>query len=310
MNRFERSWRLFKSSLMVIIRNKELLIFPIVTTIATVVIFLFFFFPAALYPTGYSYLSAEHWSALAGKYFHSTGYGGHEHFTLSPIAAVYCGFLYLVSMFVATFFNVAFYNEILAALSGDSVSLSRGLKFACTRWKAILLWALFAGLVGLIIKAIEQRLDVVGKIIARFIGLAWSIAAVFAIPVIVRDSESSNPLVILKKSAGTLTRTWGEGLIGYIGIGAINSIVMLFSMVLMIGAIAISSTLHNFWLLGFVFVGWFVSMMIWSYLMNVAGLVYKGALFLYASEGVIAEPYDQQSLESAWKYKKGYTPSI
>jgi hypothetical protein len=286
------------------------LIFPIVTSIATIVIFLFFFFPAALYPTGHSYLTAEHWQTLAGKYFHATGSGRHEHFTLSPIAAAYCAFLYLVSMFVATFFNVAFYNEILAALNGESVSLSRGLKFACTRWKAILLWALFAGVVGLIIKAIEQRFDAVGKIIARFVGLAWSIAAVFAIPVIVREQESNNPLVILKKSAGTLTQMWGEGLIGYIGIGAVNSIVTLLSMVLMIGAVVVSAALQNYWLLGIVIAVWVVSMFIWSYLMNVAGLVYKGALYLYAAEGIVCEPYDQQMLDSAWKFKKNRTQAI
>ncbi|HWC61625.1 MAG TPA: DUF6159 family protein [Verrucomicrobiae bacterium] len=307
MNRFERSWTLFKSSLNVIIRNKELLIFPIVTTIATVVIFLFFFAPAALYPTGHSYVSAEHWQALAGKYFRATGSGHHEHFTLTPIAGAYCAFLYLVSMFVATFFNVAFYNEILAALNGEAVSLSRGLRFACSRWKAILLWALFAGLIGLIIKAIEERLDIIGKIIVRLIGVAWSIASVFVIPVIVRDTETNNPLVMLKKSAGTVTQMWGEGLIGYIGIGAVNSIVVIFSAVLIGIAVAVCTAIQNFWLLGFVIAGWFISMVIWSYLMNVAGLVYKGALYLYAAEGIVTEPYDQQMLDSAWRFKKAKT---
>jgi len=305
MNKFERSWMLFKSSLNVILRNKELLIFPIVTSVATIVIFLFFFAPAALWPTGYSYFSPDHWRALYHVYFQAYPYHGREQFGPTPIAAAYVIFLYFVSMFVATFFNVAFYNEILAGLSGQEVSLSRGLKFACSRWKAILMWALFAGLIGLLIKAIERRFKIVGVIIARLIGVAWSIASVFVIPVIVRHTETSNPLAMLKQSAGTVKQMWGEGLIGYIGIGAINSIVMLFSMVLIGGAAFVSAQLHNFWLLGIVLVGWFVSMMIWSYLMNVAGLVYKGALYLYAAEGTVAEPYDQQMLDSAWKFKKG-----
>jgi len=58
---------------------------------------------------------------------------------------VYLAFLYFVSMFFATFFNVAFYHEILVALAGQSVSIIRGLKFAGTKWKAVLMWALFAG---------------------------------------------------------------------------------------------------------------------------------------------------------------------
>ena len=44
------------------------------------------------------------------------------------------------------------------------------------------MWSLFAGLVGLAIKTIEERAEIVGQIIGKIIGLAWSIAAVFAIP--------------------------------------------------------------------------------------------------------------------------------
>ena len=304
MNRFERSWSLFKSSLNVILRNKELLIFPIFISAATLVIFLFFFAPAVLWPTGFSYFSAEHWHALADKYFRSFGTEKNPHFSLSPFAGAYIAFLYFVSMFVATFFNVAFYNEILEALNGQPVSLARGLRFACSRWKAILMWALFAGLIGLIIKVIEQRFEIVGRIIARLIGVAWSIASVFVIPVIVREESTMNPIVMLKKSATTLSNAWGEGLIGYIGIGAVNTIVFISSVAVIMVAGFLSAQLHNFWLFGLVLAGWFVAMVIWSYLMNVASLVYKGALYLYAAEGVISEPYDQDMLNSAWKYKK------
>ena len=304
MNRFERSWSLFKSSLLVIIRNKRLLVFPVFITAATTVIILFFFAPAVLWPTGHSYLSAEHWQALGQKFFTRTSGAGPHQFTYSPLAIAYLVMVYFLSMFVATFFNVAFYHEILAALGGEDVSLSRGLQFACSRWRAILMWALFAGLIGLIIKAIEQRFEIVGRIIARLIGVAWSIASVFVIPVIVHEDESMNPLLLLKKSAGLLKRSWGEGLIGYIGIGAINTIVFVSSAIVIVAAAFVSKQLHTFWLLGFVLAAWFASMIVWSYLMNVAGLVYKGALYLYAADGVVCEPFDQDSLNSAWKYKK------
>jgi hypothetical protein len=32
--------------------------------------------------------------------------------------------------------------------------------------------------------------------------------------------------------------------------------------------------------------------------------VYKGALYLYAAEGVIAEPFSKEMLDVAWKFKK------
>jgi hypothetical protein len=303
MNRFERSWMLFKSSLMVIVRNKELLIFPIFISAATAVILLFFLAPAALWPTGHSYFSWEHWQSLGHTFFTKSGSGPNQ-ISFSPAAVAYLVFLYLVSMFVATFFNVAFYHEILEALSGRPVSLGRGLKFACSRWKAILMWALFAGMIGLIIKAIEQRFEIVGRIIARLIGVAWSIASVFVIPIMVHDEETANPFELLKKSAGILKRAWGEGLIGYIGIGAINAVIMVGSVVIVAATAVISAKLNNFWLLGGVIGCWVVFLLLWSYLMNVASLVFKGALYLYAAEGVVSEPYDQQLLNSAWKFKR------
>ena len=38
--------------------------------------------------------------------------------------------IYFLSMFLATFFNVAFYSEIIAALDGRGVSFRRGLATA------------------------------------------------------------------------------------------------------------------------------------------------------------------------------------
>src|SRR5206468_6120983 len=133
----------------------------------------FFLLPPVLRPTGHSYASAAHWQAISHSLFTSSpnGAANGERVGFTPAAMAYLAFLYFVSMFIATFCNVAFYHEILAALSGEPVSISRGLKFASTRLRAILMWTLFAGLVGLIIKVIEERLALVGRIIGRLIGL-------------------------------------------------------------------------------------------------------------------------------------------
>jgi hypothetical protein len=217
---------------------------------------------------------------------------------------VYLVFLYFVSMFLATFFNVAFYNEILAALGGQPVSIRRGLKFAMTRWKAVLMWALFAGLVGMIIKAIEERVSFVGQIIVRLIGLAWSIAAVFVIPIIVRQEQGANPVNLLRQSAGILKRTWGEALIGYVGLAFGNLLILIGSLAFLGAAAFVSVALHTGWIIAIAFVIWFMTLCAWGYLAHVAGQVYKGALYLYAADGVIAEPYSREMFASAWKFRK------
>jgi len=303
MSKFQRSWLLMKSSLSVVGRNKLLLVFPIVIFMCTVVIILFFLAPPVLRPTGYGYASAEHWQAISHSLFRqSTEQGGQVIF--SPGAMAYLAFLYFLAMFIATFCNVAFYHEILAALSGQPVSIGRGLKFAGTKIRPILMWTLFAGLVGLIIKAIEQRLSWVGQIIGKLIGVAWSVAAVFAIPVIVRDEQSLNPIAVLRKSAGALKRTWGEALIGYVGLSFANLLVFVGSLLWLAGATAVSIWLHNYWMIAFAAVGWLFALFAWGYVTSVASQVYRGALYLYAAEGIIPAPYNQEMLNQAWKFKK------
>ncbi len=178
------------------------------------------------------------------------------------------------------------------------------MKFACTRWTAVLAWTLFAGLVGLIIKTIEQRFSLVGRIMARLLGVAWSIAAIFVIPIIVREQQSANPINALKRSGQIIMRTWGEGLIGYAGMGIANLLFLVCSLGLLGVALAVSATLSSFWIFGLAMVLWLVAICAWSYLTSVAGQVYKGALYLYAAEGTVPQPFDQEMLHNAWKFKK------
>jgi hypothetical protein len=293
-----------KSSFSVIGRNKELLVFPIVVFTCTLGIVLFFLGPPLLRPTGHPYTSGEHWQAIFHSLFKETGSAGRTQIAFTPAAMAYMAFLYFLSMFIATFFNVAFYHEILAALTGQPVSIARGLKFASTKLWSILMWTLFAGVVGLIIKAIEERMEVIGQIIGKMLGLAWSVAAVFVIPVIVRKEQNANPFAVLRDSAGILKRTWGEALIGYVGLSFANGIIALCSVLVVAGSIVGSVALHQFWLAALVVPVWLLLLFAWSYVTSVASHVYRGALYLYAAEGYVAAPYDQDMLNMAWKYRK------
>src|SRR5437660_11454351 len=248
MNKFQRSWLLLKSSLAVIGRNRLLLVFPVTIFLCTSAIILFFLAPPILRPTSHSYLTVEHWQDIGNSLFRNTNAGGQNpEYVFTPMAMTYLAFLYLLSMFLATFCNVAFYHEILAALSGQSVSILRGVKFACSKVWSILMWSLFAGLIGLLIKTIEERMPLVGRIVGRIIGLAWSIAAVFSIPVIVREQENANPIAVLRKSAGVLKQTWGEALIGYVGLSFANGMIFLGSFISLLAALAALVALHLYW---------------------------------------------------------------
>lgn len=318
MDRLQRSWELFKSSLYVMMQNKVLLVFPILTAALTLMLVLLFLFPVAFQPTGYSYASAQHWKTVTkgivdldsqgpsqtdpnDASFHRGVRIGSK---VKPIAAVYFAAMYFACMFLATYLNVAFYREILNALSGQPVSIAEGLGFAARKWKIILMWTLFAGIVGFLLKTLEERFGWFGELMMRFLGAVWSIACVFVIPVIITEEETSNPFVVLKKSAQTLTRTWGESLIGYVGVSLGGSLFMVVSVVWLAAGIAAATYLHSIVLGVFVFLSWLVGMIVLSYLMSVASQIFRCALFLYASQGTLPHPYNEEMMSLAWKTKK------
>ena len=220
ITKFKQSWQLFKASITVTLRYRKLLWFPALTTILTGFIALFFLsamaLPVVLHHTGYHLNQKQHWVALKDYYLPApavqpksrdpaagasealsvlvTGHSVAVDKSGHPIAArgfpwgsLYLLVIYLVSMFLATFFNVAFYSEIIAALNGNGVSFRRGLSTARSQLPSILAWSLLAGVVGWIIRAIEERLSLAGRLVTGLIGMAWSIAAVFAIPVIIQE---------------------------------------------------------------------------------------------------------------------------
>lgn len=314
MGRFQRSWSLFKSSASVVFQNPKVLLFPIVASAATVAIALFFLAPVALQPTGHGCGELTHWSAVAQLIFTQesldhmgAGERGALHFRTAAI--VYLLVLYFVSMFLAIFSNVAFLSEIMKSLRGRKPSVLRGVRFACARWKPIVMWTLFAGLVGALIRAIEQRLDFVGRWVLRVIGIAWSIASVFAIPVIICADEATNPLSVLKKSALTLKKTWGELVIGYVGLAGINAIIGLISLGWLAAALILALLAKSFWVVGVAFVLWLVFLVGVGYLSSVAGQVYRCALYMYAATGTAPAPYTKDQMEQAWKTRKAKTPN-
>ena len=303
-------------------RDPRLLLFPIITAACTAAIVLLFVLPVAFEPTGHPYTSGAHWQTVgnrigmvtsggSGTALEADGAAGAGSVNVQfqgvrPLAAGYFALLYFVSMFCATFFNVAFYKQIMNALQGEPVSILGGLKFAAGRWQTILLWTLFAGLVGYVIKTLEERFGWLGQIILRLLGTAWSIACVFVIPVMVTEEEGANPFRLLKKSASTLKQTWGESLIGYTGV-SFGGLIVLAASILWLGAgIGVCLSLHFYWGIAFVVLAWLTAIILWSYLLSVASQIFRCALYLYAAQGTLPQPYTQEMMALAWRKKKGF----
>ncbi len=307
--RLHNSWHLFTQSLTVMRDNKTLMVFPVITGALTLLILLFFIAPVALQPTGYQYTELQHWKAVGQTFFTAESmespqnHDGRPSTRLTNNGVIFIAIIYFASMFLATFFSVAFYHEILQALNGQEVFIIRGLKFAGRKIPSILIWSLFAGLIGYLIRALEEKVDILGKIILGVIGVAWSVASVFVIPFIIAET-SINPIHLLRQSAGTLKKTWGESLIGYMGIQFGGFIIVLSLLLILAGMIFIAILLNTLSIIITAFVLCLIAILAFSYLINVANHIYRCALYLVAADGRIPAPFDQTAMLSAWKMKK------
>jgi len=95
--KFQRSWLLLKSSLSILARNKQLLVFPVVIFSLTVVIVLLFLAPAVFRPTGYSYTQPEHWQAISLSLFTQSKDAAGQHRSqigFTPAALAYLALLF------------------------------------------------------------------------------------------------------------------------------------------------------------------------------------------------------------------------
>jgi hypothetical protein len=89
---------------------------------------------------------------------------------------------------------------------------------------AILGYALIAATVGTLLRAIEERVGLIGRIVIAIIGAGWTLATAMTLPVLVE--ERVGPIEAISRSLDLLKRNWGENLIGNGGISFGVAVVM------------------------------------------------------------------------------------
>jgi len=198
-----RGWQLAKMSLRVIRKDKELLLFPVLSGIITLLILGTFFVGT----------------------FVSVGFSELDNTSSSWVFYAFFIVFYFVAFFVSIFFNAAIIGCATIRMNGGDPTLKDGFRIAGQNVGRILMWALFAATVGLIIKAIQERVGLIGKLIMGAIGVAWTIVTYFVVPVLI--FEHVGPWTAVKRSASILKNAWGEALVGNLGLGVIFGLAMI-----------------------------------------------------------------------------------
>lgn len=204
---------------------------------------------------------------------------------------------WLTGMFFTTLINVAFYSQALGALNGNGVSISNGFNAAFEKLPAIAGWSLFAGTFGMLLEWIESWFVFGGGILDLVIGVGWTAATQFVIPIMVKEPKPQLPHQYLLISARVLRPVWGDGLsMGMVGPAYAAGLWMLC-------ILAVSAMVA--------FITHLYALMLWALLlvfciqiltMAVLG-IFRCGLYIFATEGVAPGPFDAETFHRVWQVK-------
>lgn len=275
MGRLGRGFEFVNMSLGVIRKDKELLIFPILSLVSTNIIVLVFDY----FMMGSSLLMGGDFSPFS-----------------SPTKIITFVPTYFLIYLIAVYLNVALISCAMIRFEGGDPTVRDGFRISNQNLRLILEWVLLASTVGIILWVIEEKLKGVGKIITKVAGISWRVATYFAVPVLVYEKLS--PMEAVRRSAGLLKRTWGEMIAGEIGLGLIGGLVMLPVVILAAIGFTVGGVFTAFTIA-------FLYFLIVAIVLSTATSVFNVALYRYATTGKAVPDFPEEVFKNPWgMYKK------
>lgn len=270
MSRIRNTIDIAKSSWQVLKADKELLLLPILSTIATVITIVLFAIPIFLSNSNF-----DNWEPTTANYIQ---------FFL----------MYLALAYVTIFFNAALVSATNERLNGGDPTLRSALRGASNRAGKILPWALVSATVSFILRSLEERAGVIGRIVIGLVGMAWAVVTFLVLPIIVVEGHSVGDAV--KRSVDLFKRTWGENLIAQVGFGLIGFVAAIPGIALIVfGAM---NGLLIVAVLGILLVA------AAAIVMATLNGIFQTALYHYAADGTVPGNYfDDASFAGAFRQK-------
>lgn len=275
MTRIQRSWALARSSWSVLRSERDLAVLPVLSWLASLVAV-----------AGFGGLV---WLTLGRE----TGLDGQTRYSANVATYVLGAGLYVAIAFVQTYFLAALCAGADRALRGRPTNLPDMLHTANTRLHRILPWAVVAATVSIVISQLERQ-GLAGRLVASLLGGAWNVLTFLTVPILV--FEDLGPLDALKRSGALFRQTWGENLVAQIGFGFVAMVAGLPGVLLVavgVGSGSIAATVALV-ALGAI---WLVAV---SVVVAALSGIYRTALYRYAIDEVVPEPFVGSGLEGAF----------
>ena len=272
------TWSIMGASWEVLKKDRELLLFPLLSGICCLLVLASFAVP--LFATGY-------WEPPAQD---------------APTSqqVVYYAILFL--FYFANYFVIVFFNSAIVAcavirLQGGDPTVGDGLQASVSRLPQIFGWALVSATVSLILRIIEDRSSRAAQLIAGLLGMAWSMVTFLVVPVMV--VEKAGPVEGVKRSTSLLRETWGEQIIGNFSFGLIFMLLGIPGVLIIGLGIAAGSAV----LTGIAVTLGVVYLIALSLVSSALDAIFRAAVYLYAQKGEVAPQFGEGLMQSVMRQR-------
>ncbi|HRW36354.1 MAG: hypothetical protein KDB04_10470 [Acidimicrobiales bacterium] len=278
MGRWERSKALAGASWAVVREDKELMALPLISGIASIAIAATFLVPALL---------TSKVSDVGGET------------TLQPSLAAYALVfaVYLVLAYVTIFFKTALLCGADERMRGGNPTLASALAGAGACAGRIVPWAVVSATVSVILRSIQERSGLVGRVVVGFVGMAWAVVTFLVLPTLVFEGVGVGEAI--RRSTAMLKQTWGENLIVNAGIGLLSFALCIPAFVVIALGIGTGTAL-GIGVTLVIGVLWLIAVACWSSAMSA---VFQLALYRYATQAPLPAPFAQIELGQAFTTK-------
>lgn len=276
----KHTFELMKTSWRVLMQDRELMLFPILSGLTVILV------AAVFAGLAYSAGTLDRLSAAREA-------GSQASFTAAD-AVIGVALAFLVTA-VTVFFNSALIAAALERLGGGDPTVRSGLRAASGNIPAVLVWAAISATVGLLLQlARGQAREGAGAMLMRIaiamVGGIWAYMTFFVIPVMV--AERLGAVAAIKRSSALFRQTWGQQAGASFGFGLIY-----IGAVLVTAAVAIP-LMTVYPLLGII-AGAAVFAVTFGTVAAMEG-IFKAALYRFAS-GEHSTAFDDATLRSAYR---------
>jgi hypothetical protein len=283
-DRISNGMALARSSWAVLVKDKHLILFPIVSGILFLLVLASFAVPLA---------TLVDWA----KFDQQMQANNNK----PPVWVYGVSFaFYFCTYFVIIFCNSALISCAMLRFNGQEPSVGDGFRMAMARLPQIFAWALVSATVGVLLKVIENAHEKVGYYISMLLGTAWSIMTFFVVPVLV--VEKTGPFEAVSRSVSLLKRTWGEALVGRLGLGFF--LFLLFIPVLAIFIVGILALASGATPVGvaLIVVG-VIGLLLHSAIASALNTILLAALYQYAADDRVPDEFDRATFAGAFQPK-------